>query len=154
MVPLLVLTVAGVPITELMSKERVEAIASAPPRRRRDHEARRDERVASRRRRAEMVECILKDKKKILPCSVFLQGDMGIHDLFVGAAVKLGARGPRDHTDLTGLRRMPRQEIGGGRQGARRRDQDGVERTTPDLYEMDVVPRRSCHAELQRASAR
>jgi malate dehydrogenase len=41
----------------------------------------------------EMVECILKDKKKILPCSVFLQGEYGIHDLFVGVPVKLGARG-------------------------------------------------------------
>ncbi len=42
---------------------------------------------------AEMVEAILKDKKKILPCSVFLQGEYGIHDLFVGVPVKLGARG-------------------------------------------------------------
>ncbi len=41
----------------------------------------------------EMVECILKDKKKILPCSVFLQGEYGIHDLFVGVPVKLGAGG-------------------------------------------------------------
>jgi malate dehydrogenase len=41
----------------------------------------------------EMVECILKDKKKILPCSVFLQGEYGINDLFVGVPVKLGARG-------------------------------------------------------------
>ncbi len=42
---------------------------------------------------AEMVEIILKDKKKILPCSVFLQGEYGIRDLFVGVPVKLGARG-------------------------------------------------------------
>ena len=42
---------------------------------------------------AEMVEIILKDKKKIVPCSVFLQGEYGIHDLFVGVPVKLGARG-------------------------------------------------------------
>ena len=40
-----------------------------------------------------MVESILKDKKKILPCSVFLQGEYGINDLFVGVPVKLGARG-------------------------------------------------------------
>jgi malate dehydrogenase len=40
-----------------------------------------------------MVEAILKDKKKILPCSVFLQGEYGIRDLFVGVPVKLGARG-------------------------------------------------------------
>jgi malate dehydrogenase len=42
---------------------------------------------------AEMVECILKDKKKILPCSVFLQGEYGVRDLFVGVPAKLGARG-------------------------------------------------------------
>ena len=42
---------------------------------------------------AQMVEAILKDQKKILPCSVFLQGEYGIHDLFVGVPVKLGARG-------------------------------------------------------------
>jgi malate dehydrogenase len=41
----------------------------------------------------EMVEAILKDKKKILPCSVFLQGEYGIKDLFVGVPVKLGAKG-------------------------------------------------------------
>ena len=40
-----------------------------------------------------MVEAILKDKKKILPCSTFLQGEYGIKDLFVGVPVKLGAKG-------------------------------------------------------------
>jgi malate dehydrogenase len=40
-----------------------------------------------------MVEAILKDQKKIMPCSVFLQGEYGIRDLFVGVPVKLGARG-------------------------------------------------------------
>ncbi len=42
---------------------------------------------------AEMVEIILKDKKKIVPCSVFLQGEYGINDLFVGVPIVLGARG-------------------------------------------------------------
>jgi malate dehydrogenase len=41
----------------------------------------------------EMVESILKDKKKILPCAAFLEGEYGIHDLFVGVPVKLGSRG-------------------------------------------------------------
>ena len=50
---------------------------------------------------AEMVECILKDKKKILPCSVFLQGEYGIHDLFVGVPVKLGARGVEQIIEIT-----------------------------------------------------
>jgi len=42
---------------------------------------------------AEMVEIILKDKKKIVPCSVFLQGEYGIDGLFVGVPIKLGAGG-------------------------------------------------------------
>ena len=41
----------------------------------------------------EMVEAILKDKKKILPCAAYLEGEYGIKGLFVGVPVKLGARG-------------------------------------------------------------
>ena len=42
---------------------------------------------------AEMVEAILKDKKKILPCAVYLEGEYGIKGLFVGVPVKLGSKG-------------------------------------------------------------
>jgi malate dehydrogenase len=42
---------------------------------------------------AEMVEAILKDKKKILPCAALLQGEYGISGLYVGVPVKLGAKG-------------------------------------------------------------
>jgi malate dehydrogenase len=41
----------------------------------------------------EMVESILKDKKKVLPCAAYLEGEYGIHELFVGVPVKLGRRG-------------------------------------------------------------
>src|SRR6059058_979227 len=88
-------TVAGVPITELMSRERVEAICKRTA----DGGAEITKLVgtsawyAPGAAAAEMVECILKDKKKILPCSVFLQGEYGIRDLFVGVPIKLGARG-------------------------------------------------------------
>jgi malate dehydrogenase len=41
----------------------------------------------------EMVESILKDKKKVLPCAALLEGEYGIHGLFVGVPVKLGAKG-------------------------------------------------------------
>jgi malate dehydrogenase len=41
----------------------------------------------------EMVESILKDKKKVLPCAVYLKGEYGIQDLFVGVPVKLGNKG-------------------------------------------------------------
>ena len=88
-------TVAGVPITELMSKERVDAICKRTA----DGGAEITKLVgtsawyAPGAAAAEMVECILLDKKKILPCSVFLQGEYGIRDLFVGVPVKLGSRG-------------------------------------------------------------
>jgi malate dehydrogenase len=88
-------TVAGVPITELMSKDRIDAIAKRTA----DGGAEITKLVgtsawyAPGAAAAEMVECILLDKKKILPCSVYLQGEYGIRDLFVGVPVKLGARG-------------------------------------------------------------
>jgi malate dehydrogenase len=41
----------------------------------------------------EMAESILKDKKKVLPCAAYLEGEYSIHGLFVGVPVKLGARG-------------------------------------------------------------
>jgi len=40
-----------------------------------------------------MVESILKDQKKVLPCAAYLEGEYGIKDLFVGVPVKLGSRG-------------------------------------------------------------
>jgi malate dehydrogenase len=40
-----------------------------------------------------MAESILKDKKKVLPCAAYLEGEYGIHGLFVGVPVKLGAGG-------------------------------------------------------------
>ena len=41
----------------------------------------------------EMVEAILKDKKKILPCAAYLEGEYGITGLYVGVPCKLGAKG-------------------------------------------------------------
>jgi malate dehydrogenase len=91
-------TVAGVPITELMTRERIDAVCKRTA----DGGAEITKLVgtsawyAPGAAAAEMVECILKDKKKILPCSVFLQGEYGIRDLFVGVPVKLGARGAEE----------------------------------------------------------
>ena len=88
-------TVAGVPLTELLSKERIDAICKRTA----DGGAEITKLVgtsawyAPGQAAAEMVEAILKDKKKILPCSVFLQGEYGVRDLFVSVPVKLGARG-------------------------------------------------------------
>jgi len=48
-----------------------------------------------------MAEAILKDKKKILPCAAYLQGEYGINDLFIGVPVKLGADGIEDVVEIT-----------------------------------------------------
>jgi malate dehydrogenase len=96
-------TVAGIPITELLSRDRIEAIS----RRTADGGAEITKLVGTSAWYApgsatvEMVEAILKDKKKILPCSVFLQGEYGISDLFVGVPVKLGARGVEEIIQIT-----------------------------------------------------
>jgi len=40
-----------------------------------------------------MIDAIFKDRKIILPCAAYLEGEYGIHGVFVGVPVKLGARG-------------------------------------------------------------
>ena len=89
-------TVAGIPITELLDAATVDAIVQ-----RTAHGGAEIVKLlgtgsayyAPGSAVVEMVESILKDKKKILPCSVFLQGEYGVTDLFVGVPCKLGARG-------------------------------------------------------------
>jgi malate dehydrogenase len=49
----------------------------------------------------EMAESILKDKKKILPCAAYLQGEYGFNDLFIGVPVKLGANGIEEVIEIT-----------------------------------------------------
>ena len=92
-------TVAGIPITELMDTATLDAVVKRTA-------AGGGEIVkllssgsayyAPGSAIVEMVEAILKDKKKILPCATFLQGEYGIEGLFVGVPVKLGARGVED----------------------------------------------------------
>jgi malate dehydrogenase len=89
-------TVAGIPITELIEKSRLDAIVQ----RTRDGGAEIVKYLktgsayyAPSSATTEMVEAILKDKKKILPCAVYLEGEYGIKGLFVGVPVKLGAKG-------------------------------------------------------------
>jgi malate dehydrogenase len=48
-----------------------------------------------------MAEAILKDKKKILPCAAYLQGEYGIQDLYIGVPVKLGAGGAEEIIEIT-----------------------------------------------------
>ncbi|MFN3476740.1 MAG: malate dehydrogenase [Candidatus Methylomirabilales bacterium] len=89
-------TVAGIPITELLPAERIEALVK------RTREGGAEILALLKTGSAfyapaasvvEMVEAILKDKKKILPCCVYLEGEYGIHGLCVGVPVKLGRKG-------------------------------------------------------------
>jgi len=88
-------TVAGIPITDLMDKATIDRICARTAKGGLEI----TELVGTSAWYApgasvvEMVEAILLDKKKILPCSVFLQGEYGVRDLFVGVPCKLGARG-------------------------------------------------------------
>ncbi|MCU0584733.1 MAG: malate dehydrogenase [Desulfobacterales bacterium] len=89
-------SVAGIPITELMSPERIEALVT----RTRNGGAEivsllktGSAYYAPASAAVEMAESILKDKKKVLPCAAYLQGEYGIRDLFIGVPVKLGAKG-------------------------------------------------------------
>lgn len=89
-------TVAGIPLPELLAPDKIDAIVKRT--------ANGGAEIVSLLKTGsayyapsaatvEMVEAILKDKKKILPCAVYLEGEYGINGLFVGVPVKLGERG-------------------------------------------------------------
>jgi malate dehydrogenase len=89
-------TVAGIPLPELLPKEKIDAIV--------DRTRKGGAEIVNLLKTGsayyapsaavvEMVEAILKDKKKILPCAAYLEGEYGIKGLYVGVPVKLGARG-------------------------------------------------------------
>jgi malate dehydrogenase len=89
-------TVAGIPLPDLMTKEQIDAIVTRT--------ANGGAEIVSLLKTGsayyapsaaavEMTEAILKDKKKILPCAAYLEGEYGINGLFVGVPVKLGERG-------------------------------------------------------------
>jgi malate dehydrogenase len=88
-------TVAGLPLDQWMSKEEIDAISTRTA----NGGAEITKLVGTSAwyapglAAAQMVECILKDKKKIEPCSVYMQGEYGLNDVFVGVPVKLGAKG-------------------------------------------------------------
>jgi malate dehydrogenase len=89
-------TVAGIPITELIAPDRLKALV--------ERTANGGAEIvkylktgsayyAPSAAATEMAEAILKDKKKILPCAAYLEGEYGIKGLFVGVPCKLGAKG-------------------------------------------------------------
>jgi malate dehydrogenase len=89
-------TVAGVPITELLSAERVDAIVKRT--------ANGGAEIVSLLKTgsayyapsaatAEMVDAVLKDKHKVLPSCCYLEGEYGVRNLYVGVPAQLGAKG-------------------------------------------------------------
>ena len=97
-------TVAGIPITELLAKDRIDALVE----RTRNGGAEivgllktGSAYYAPASAAVEMAEAILKDKKKILPCAAYLQGEYGIQDLYIGVPVKLGAKGAEEIIEIT-----------------------------------------------------
>jgi malate dehydrogenase len=97
MVPIVRLTtVGGIPITELLPKERIDALVQ----RTRDGGAEIVKLLktgsayyAPSAGAVEMVESILKDKKKVVPCAAYLEGEYGYNGVYVGVPVKLGSGG-------------------------------------------------------------
>ena len=97
-------TVAGIPITELMPADRIEALVD----RTRNGGAEivsllktGSAYYAPASAAVEMAESILKDKKKILPCAVYLEGEYGLNKLFIGVPVKLGKGGVEEVIEIT-----------------------------------------------------
>jgi malate dehydrogenase len=89
-------TVAGIPITELMPADRIEALV--------DRTRNGGAEIVSLLKTGsafyapassavEMAKVILMDKKMILPCAALLEGEYGFNDLFIGVPVKLGKNG-------------------------------------------------------------
>jgi malate dehydrogenase len=96
-------TVAGIPLPELLPKSKIDAIVE----RTRKGGAEivnllktGSAYYAPSAAVLEMVEAILKDKKKILPCAAYLEGEYGISGVFLGVPVKLGARGIEQIVDV------------------------------------------------------
>jgi malate dehydrogenase len=97
-------TVAGIPITELLSKDRLQALVTRT--------ANGGAEIVGLLKTGsayyapaasvvEMVETILRDKKKVLPCTAYLEGEYGVKGLFVGVPVKLGRRGIEQILEIT-----------------------------------------------------
>src|SRR6184192_2891936 len=97
-------TVAGIPVTDLLAPDRVEALVQRT--------ANGGAEIvgllktgsayyAPAASTVEMVEAILKDKKKIMPCAAYLNGQYGVRGLYVGVPVKLGRAGVEQVLEIT-----------------------------------------------------
>jgi malate dehydrogenase len=120
-------TVAGIPITDLLPKERIDALVTRT--------ANGGAEIVNLLKTGsafyapaasvvEMVEAILKDKRKILPCAVYLEGEYGIHGLYVGVPAKLARKG---------IEQIVQIKLTADEQAALRRSADAVLELTQKL---------------------
>jgi malate dehydrogenase len=105
MVPLVSYTsVSGIPITQLMDKATLDAIVDRTRNGGAEivkHLKTGSAYYAPSSGAVQMVEAIVKDQKRILPCSAWLQGEYGMKDLFLGVPVKLGRKGMEKILEVT-----------------------------------------------------
>ena len=97
-------TCAGIPVTELLSKEQIDAIVKRTAGGGAEIVAllkTGSAYYAPSAAAVEMTESILKDKKKILPCAAYLEGEYGVNGLYVGVPCKLGAKGLEQVIEIT-----------------------------------------------------
>ena len=97
MVPLISYTsVSGIPVTQLMSKEKLDAIVDRTRNGGAEivkHLKTRSAYYAPSAGAVQMAEAIVNDQRRILPCAAWLQGEYGMKDLFLGVPCKLGRKG-------------------------------------------------------------
>jgi malate dehydrogenase len=97
-------TVCGIPIPELLSKDTIDKLV--------ERTRKGGAEIVSYLKSgsafwapaaavAEMVECVVRDKKRILPCSAYLRGEYGIEGLFIGVPIKLGQNGVEQIIELS-----------------------------------------------------
>jgi malate dehydrogenase len=97
-------TVAGIPITELLPREKIDELVKRTANGGAEIVAllkSGSAYYAPAASAVEMVEAILKDKKKILPCAAYLDGPYGVKGLYVGVPVKLGRKGVEQVIEIT-----------------------------------------------------
>jgi malate dehydrogenase len=89
-------SIGGIPLTQLLSKERIDAIVARTRKAGGEIVALLKTGSAYYSPSAsviQMAEAILKDKKRILPCCAYLEGEYGLNDIYFGVPVKLGSNG-------------------------------------------------------------
>lgn len=96
-------TVAGIPLTQLLSQDRIDAIVD---RARKggieivNHLKTGSAYYAPSASAVQMAEAIIKDKRRILPCAVALQGEYGLNDVVVGVPIKIGKNGMEEIVEI------------------------------------------------------